>query len=372
MSRKPNKNSFLFHPREVAISGYSGSGKTTLIKSLMSYWKNYRVAYFKHDHRGFQMDYPGKDTFEVFAGGAQQVFLENDKQGALIRQGSFGIFQKRSLAWDYDFVVMEGYKHSPAPKLLMLDAGGLGLKALQEGRISSVLAVVGDSPRDAPQQLPFFHRDDIPKIAAFMEVQYLAAHPIPELRGLVLSGGFSRRMGRDKALLDYHGRPQGVYAYEQLKELLPEVYLSCRAGQWRGTPLDAYPQIHDSTPISGPMGGILSGMSLIPTSAWLVVACDLPYLKLETLKNLLARRNPFRLATHFLSLEDQLPEPLCAIYEDRIQSRLWEAYGHGFNCPRKVLIHSNCQILELEQEENPLANINYWQDYVKLKPEAHI
>jgi molybdopterin-guanine dinucleotide biosynthesis protein A len=179
--------------------------------------------------------------------------------------------------------------------------------------------------------------------------------PPGELFGLVLAGGRSTRMGRDKALLTYSdGRPQAVVAYELLREFCGRVYLSVRT---RRETLSEWPQLVDRYEEIGPMAGILTALDEHREAAWLVVACDLPFLNRETLRQLLAARDPQRIATAFRSAHDDLPEPLCAIYEPAARARLLELVSKGLHCPRKALINSPVHLVELA-DRRALDNVN--------------
>ena len=113
-------------------------------------------------------------------------------------------------------------------------------------------------------------------------------NPSP-LYGLVLLGGKSTRMKRDKASLEYHGKNQSLYAYELLVPFCEKVFFSIRPGQANLESVEGYPHIYDLGPYTdiGPLGGILSALTQIPETAWLVLACDLPFMDAATLKNLL-------------------------------------------------------------------------------------
>ena len=104
-----------------------------------------------------------------------------------------------------------------------------------------------------------------------------------DIYGLVLAGGQSRRMGQDKGLLDYHGKPQRDYMYEQLQPLCREVYMSIRPGQEGALPR-GIPYILDENQYRGPFNGLLSAHHQFPEVAWLVVACDMPLLDAAALE----------------------------------------------------------------------------------------
>ncbi len=188
------------------------------------------------------------------------------------------------------------------------------------------------------------------------------------LYGLVLAGGESTRMNHDKALLDYHGRPQAQVIYDLLKGVCENVYISSRAGQWSEGGLNDLPEIHDIFHALGPMSGILSAMHTHPNAAWLVVACDLPFIKSGTIAKLVGSRDPLKMATCFKSTRDQLPEPLCAIYEPKIRARLFEYVTMGNLSPRDVLRKSQIKMMDQTDEDN-LENVNYSDEYLKAKTE---
>jgi molybdopterin-guanine dinucleotide biosynthesis protein A len=179
----------------------------------------------------------------------------------------------------------------------------------------------------------------------------------PPLFGLVLAGGASTRMRRDKAVIDYHGRPQLEAAYELVQSVCTATFVSVRPEQ-RDEPTRArFPQIIDREPGRGPIAGIAAALSEHAKAAWLVVACDLPFLTRETLDFLLAMRDPSLPATAFRSQHDGLPEPLCAIWEPVTKETVLAAMAAGKDCPRKVLINLPTRLLDLPQAR-ALDNIN--------------
>lgn len=180
----------------------------------------------------------------------------------------------------------------------------------------------------------------------------------PELFGLVLVGGRSTRMGKDKATLQYGEKPQAVASYELLARCCAKVFLSCRQGQEIG----GLPAIHDTVEGIGPMGGILSAFAAHPDKAWLVLACDLPFLTEATLRDLVARRDPSQLATAYRSAHDGLPEPLCAIYEPTIAGKLREFVAQEKVCPRKALINLGVPLLDLP-DPRALDNVNHPHEF---------
>jgi len=187
----------------------------------------------------------------------------------------------------------------------------------------------------------------------------------PKIFGLILAGGHSRRMGQDKALLEFHGKPQIEYVHDLLVKYCDRVFLSKRSDQ---NPYKNLPFIDDSSEFAnqGPLGGILSAMKEHPQVSWLIVACDLPNINEEALQTLLKNRDPKKIASAFISTQDSLPEPLFAVWEGHAFEPILKLFNEGIHCPRKILIKSNTALLE---QKNPqwLDNINTPQEFEKLK-----
>jgi molybdenum cofactor guanylyltransferase len=184
----------------------------------------------------------------------------------------------------------------------------------------------------------------------------------PLLYGLVLAGGRSTRMQRDKATLSYQGRSQLDRAMELLDSRVVQAFVSVRPEQ-RTDPVRArYPQVVDTHEGFGPIAGIAAAQALKPGAAWLVLACDLPYLNAATVAHLLAHRDPARTATAYRSSHDGLPEPLCAVYEPRSAALILERINAGKSCPRKFLIQSDALLLD-QPDPRALDNINTPEEY---------
>lgn len=182
------------------------------------------------------------------------------------------------------------------------------------------------------------------------------------LYGLVLAGGRSARMQRDKATLEYAGRSQLERAVELITPLVERVFVSVRPDQTGESLRARYAQIVDSGEVAGPIAGILAAQSRHPDAAWLVLACDLPLLDQETLRHLVLSRRPQCQATAYRSSHDRLPEPLCAIYEPSSREAIRAHVASGRDCPRKFLINADTALLD-QPEPGALDNVNTPQEY---------
>jgi molybdopterin-guanine dinucleotide biosynthesis protein A len=177
------------------------------------------------------------------------------------------------------------------------------------------------------------------------------------LSALLLSGGASRRMQADKALLDYAGRPQLLRAWDLLQRVGVEpAFVSINPDQQAEALRAGLPTLADRVQSVGPAAGIITAQQAFPAHAWLVLACDLPLLDAATLQTLIDARDPDRDATAFGSRHDGLPEPLCAIWEPSSAALLRQRLDAGHYCPRKALLQ--LRIRMLPAPGNALDNVN--------------
>ena len=178
----------------------------------------------------------------------------------------------------------------------------------------------------------------------------------PELNGLVLIGGKSTRMNKDKSKLVYHNNlPQHEYLTNLLGGFCDNVYISVR-DESQAAEYDN-PTITDKFIGLGPYGGILSAFQHNPDAAWLVVAVDLPYLDEATISNLVTNRNTSKSATCFIDPKNEFPEPLITIWEPRAYPILLNFLSKGYSCPRKALINSAVELI-VDREVKALTNVN--------------
>ncbi|MBL3657480.1 molybdenum cofactor guanylyltransferase [Fulvivirga sediminis] len=176
--------------------------------------------------------------------------------------------------------------------------------------------------------------------------------PHPDLYGLVLIGGKSSRMGTDKSMLQYHKVTQREYSYQLLSKYCSRVFLSCNPTQQDSL---ALPHIVD-THCEGPMTGILSAHEEYPQASWLVLACDMPYVDIDILNQLLLHRDDSSIATCFYK---ERIEPLCAIWEASCFPSFKKYHRSGNRSPRRFLEENKIKALfPTESEKKKLRNIN--------------
>jgi molybdopterin-guanine dinucleotide biosynthesis protein B len=105
------------------IAGWSGSGKTTLLKRLIPALKRrgVTVSSVKHAHEGFDIDLPGKDSYEHRKAGAREVVISSPRRWAIVHElaGDEEPPLEELLAkmQPVDLVLVEGFKRAPHEKL---------------------------------------------------------------------------------------------------------------------------------------------------------------------------------------------------------------------------------------------------------------
>ena len=138
----------------LGFAAYSGTGKTTLLVRLIPLFneQGIRVALVKHAHHDFDIDIPGKDSYELRKAGSSQVLVASDRRRALVREMDKPAEPRleelvEELDLDQvDLVLVEGFRHLPFPKI------ELHRPSLQKDLIypqdSSVIAVAADAEID--------------------------------------------------------------------------------------------------------------------------------------------------------------------------------------------------------------------------------
>ncbi|WP_372368237.1 molybdenum cofactor guanylyltransferase [Candidatus Uabimicrobium sp. HlEnr_7] len=168
--------------------------------------------------------------------------------------------------------------------------------------------------------------------------------------GVVLSGGKSLRMGHDKGQLVYYSSPQAIHCYKMLETLCPTI-ISCRKEQsknYHGCKI-----VTDKYENCGPIAGLLSVYEET-ASALLVIACDLPFVTVESMSQLYQERDRTKAATIYKDKSNKL-QPLCAIWEIAALEKLKQKLQCGQYSLMKTLQELPCKHITVT---NPMTFIN--------------
>ena len=167
--------------RVIGFAGWSGAGKTTLIVKLIPELnrRGLSVSTIKHAHHNFDLDQPGKDSYEHRAAGAEEVLVASANRVALMRElrgaPEPSLPELLRLLKPVDLVLVEGFKRDPYPKIeIFRSANG---KAPMYPTDPHIVALISDAP-DPSARLPHASIDDI---AAAADLALAHAKPLAEV-----------------------------------------------------------------------------------------------------------------------------------------------------------------------------------------------
>ncbi|QCE35047.1 molybdenum cofactor guanylyltransferase [Acetobacteraceae bacterium] len=193
-----------------------------------------------------------------------------------------------------------------------------------------------------------------------------------KLFGLLLSGGKSKRMGKDKAALCYEGKPQLVRAMDWLKKFTDQQFLSLRKDQASDPLRQNYTPLFDIENVEGPNAGLLAAHRAYPEAAWLVLACDLPFADEKALDPLVEARANWHgeeaekpVVFSWESPFNGKAEPLCAIWEPKALESLEVKVKEGAHCPRQAF--KGLAEYLLIPEGDMLDNVNTPEEWQKIQ-----
>lgn len=164
-------NAHRMQKRVFSIAGLSNSGKTTLVKDLITWFREegYTVSSIKHAHQGFDIDRPGKDSYQMRKAGAKEVLLIGDQRWALMREyeneSEPTLEEAVARLAPCDIVLVEGFKRSEVPKIEVFRPS-LDRPPLWPNDPSTV-AVATDEPLDC--KLPLLNLNAPNVIAMFIK-----------------------------------------------------------------------------------------------------------------------------------------------------------------------------------------------------------
>ena len=173
----------------LGIAGWSGSGKTTLLTRLIPVLvsRNQRVATLKHAHHSFDVDQPGKDSYEHRKAGAAEVIISSARRWVQMHEVGAGpeltLSELLTRVSPCDLVLVEGFKSAAFPKIEIFRPS-LGKSPLYlEDR--AIVAVASDQPLSGTD-LPYVSLNDVRAVA---DLVIAKAEPIEVvIAGLNASG----------------------------------------------------------------------------------------------------------------------------------------------------------------------------------------
>lgn len=169
------------------------------------------------------------------------------------------------------------------------------------------------------------------------------------LTAIILAGGKSERMGKDKALINYTGKPHIFYLADLLSLFCSKILISRNKKQ---TPLASgnYEVIYDNKTgeNQGPLTGLISAIKQFPNENFITIYCDLINIDEALLRTLFNGRDRNKYATCFTS--NNFAEPSIVIFESKSNKILLEKYNSGKYSIIKFLKEYDCKYIPLHKE----------------------
>jgi len=182
-----------------------------------------------------------------------------------------------------------------------------------------------------------------------------------QYEAVILAGGRSRRMGRDKALLPFGGYSTlAEFQYRRLLGIFPRVSISAKTDKF---PFEA-PLIPDESAVSSPMVALAAVLRRIECDGVFLLGVDMPFVSKTSIERLLAIAEE-KPDTPIVSLRsDRGIEPLCAIYRRALLPRIELLISRDIHRLR-TLHEENSAIYLSVENRGELANLNRPEEYEK-------
>jgi len=160
----------------IGFSAFSGTGKTTLLRQLIPALKSkgLEIGVIKHAHHKFDIDIPGKDSYEIRQAGAQQILVSSSKLMALMEVQS-AEFLDPSLAeliprlntTRLDIILVEGFKHENMPKIELYRPSLA--KPLLHPDDPNIIAIASDEPLTITSAIDQLDLNNIDEMANYLQ-----------------------------------------------------------------------------------------------------------------------------------------------------------------------------------------------------------
>ncbi len=337
------------------ISGVKNSGKTTLITRLIPVLvaKGLKVATIKHDGHDFNADVPRTDTDKHWNAGAYGTAIFSENKYMLIkRERNVAAEQLAAFFPEADIILVEGMKHGDYPKIeIIMEKNSNGMACGKE----HVVGVASDFQPDIPEGVPLFDLNDPVALAeVILDCQFIQTR----LSMIILSGGLSRRMGRNKADLYYKSASFLEYQIEKGRSLgIKDILVSGYGGEHCSTRI-----VQDRYKRCGPLGGLEACMREACGKVSLVLSVDVPCVSAEILKGLISECRKNRGKTTILKHCGK-QEPLIAVYENNLADQIEEELKKGNRRVKAFIDQIEYYIYESNADEGMFENVNTPEEY---------
>ena len=155
-----------------------------------------------------------------------------------------------------------------------------------------------------------------------------------KITGIILAGGKSSRMGRDKAFIPFQGKKMIQYSIDAMKEVCPDILICANDPSYE---LFGYPVVGDNFKNIGPLGGLEAALSVSKTEINLFAPCDSPYLKPGLFIEILKRCEDYDAVVP--KLDGGFIQPLAGYYSRKILPEIRQRIRVG-DCKMQNLLRT--------------------------------
>ncbi|MGF7137914.1 molybdopterin-guanine dinucleotide biosynthesis protein A [Roseimarinus sediminis] len=173
------------------------------------------------------------------------------------------------------------------------------------------------------------------------------------ITGVVMAGGKSSRMGSDKGLLDFEGKPMVKYAIDLLSAYFKTLIISSNDRNYEMFNLPLVPDFHKNC---GPICGLHAVMQQVETPYVFILSCDMPLMTVPVVEKLLASLNDDEIVVPRLT--DGKIEPLCAIYSVRLLNKIEKQMLRSCYKMTELIKSSASNYVDFK-DAGPFFNINH-------------
>lgn len=189
-----------------------------------------------------------------------------------------------------------------------------------------------------------------------------------KITGIVLSGGKSSRMGREKGLCTLNGKPLIEYAVEVLLEVCDKVIISANSDDYEYLEL---PVVKDIVIGVGPIGGLVSALQFSKTEDNFVLSCDMPFVSKELVRYILSESKEYQA---IIPINNGFTEPLCAYYRKDVAKIFEIAINQGVYKIQKVIRGADVNFLNIDAQKDfngklLFSNINTVEELRRFEEE---
>jgi molybdopterin-guanine dinucleotide biosynthesis protein A len=288
---------------------------------------------------------PTKDTARLLAAGARKVFWLR--------------VMNRSLKKGLDALL----EHVDHKAMLVCESNSLrkvaqpGLFLMVQGKDSDSWKTSAAEVRDCADRVVCFNGSGFDMDLGTLGIENGVWSLKENATAIVLAGGQSRRMGRDKAMLRVRGKPLIEHICDQVRPHFKEVIVSAAGPEtYRSLGVRVVP---DRKPGEGPLMGMASALAASGTDMNLVVACDIPEINIPFARRMLREADGYDAV---VPRRRTLIEPLFAVYRKNTVGLMEDLLAMGERRIRPLYARCKTRFVPLPRSRW-LKNLNTKEEY---------